>query len=83
MQTRGTDPERAGGLRQTSVAIFNIDTDVTDKLKWKLRKPNSCRSRLSLSAMMVLSLHGATWFGSACVWTFDTKYGTSSRRCDE
>ena len=25
-----------GGLRQTSVAILNIDTDVTDKLKWKL-----------------------------------------------
>ena len=24
-----------GGLRQTSVAILNIDTDVTDKLKWR------------------------------------------------
>ena len=27
-----------GGLRQTSVAILNIDTDVTDGLKWRLRK---------------------------------------------
>ena len=24
-----------GGLRQTSVAILNIDTDVMDKLKWR------------------------------------------------
>ena len=28
----------AGGLRQTSVAILNIDTDVTDGLKWRLCK---------------------------------------------
>ena len=27
-----------GGLRQTSVAILNIDTDVTDGLKWRLCK---------------------------------------------
>ena len=27
-----------GGLRQTSVAILNIDTDVTDELKWRLCK---------------------------------------------
>ena len=27
-----------GGLRQTSVAILNFDTDVTDKLKWRLSK---------------------------------------------
>ena len=27
-----------GGLRQTSVAILNIDTDVTDRLKWRLCK---------------------------------------------
>ena len=27
-----------GGLRQTSVAILNIDTDVTNKLKWRLCK---------------------------------------------
>ena len=27
-----------GGLRQTSVAIWNIDTDVTDELKWRLCK---------------------------------------------
>ena len=27
-----------GGLRQTSVAILNIDTDVTDELKWRLSK---------------------------------------------
>ena len=27
-----------GGPRQTSVAILNIDTDVTDGLKWRLRK---------------------------------------------
>ena len=37
-QTRGTDPERAGGLRQTSVAILNIDTDVKDRLKRRSRK---------------------------------------------
>ena len=30
--------KRQGGLRQTSVAILNIDTDVTDKLKWRLCK---------------------------------------------
>ena len=27
-----------GSLRQTSVAILNIDTDVTDELKWRLSK---------------------------------------------
>ena len=27
-----------GGLRQTSVAIWNIDTDVTGELKWRLCK---------------------------------------------
>ena len=27
-----------GGLRQTSVAVLNIDTDVTNKLKWRLCK---------------------------------------------
>ena len=27
-----------GCLRQTSVAILNIDTDVTDELKWRLCK---------------------------------------------
>ena len=27
--------KRHSGLRQTSVAILNIDTDVTDKLKWR------------------------------------------------
>ena len=27
-----------GGLRQTSVAILNIDTDVTDEVKWRLCK---------------------------------------------
>ena len=27
-----------GGLRQTSVATLNIDTDVTDGLKWRLCK---------------------------------------------
>ena len=30
--------KRQGGLRQTSVAILNIDTDVTDGLKWRLCK---------------------------------------------
>ena len=27
-----------GGLRQTSVAIWNMDTDVTDEAKWRLAK---------------------------------------------
>ena len=30
--------QRGQGLRQTSVAILNIDTDVTDGLKWRLCK---------------------------------------------
>ena len=30
--------EGKGGLRQTSVAILNTDTDVTDELKWRLCK---------------------------------------------
>ena len=52
-----------GCLLQTSVAILNIDTDVTDKLEWRL-----CN---------------ASWFISACVWTFDSNHRTLSRRCDE
>ena len=32
-QTRETDHERAGGLRQTSVAILNIDTDVDGQVE--------------------------------------------------
>ena len=37
-QTREIDPEKQRGLRLTSVAILNIVTDVTDRLKCRLCK---------------------------------------------
>ena len=37
-----------GGLRQTSVAILNIDTDVTDKLKWR-----SCKVTQQLQILLI------------------------------
>ena len=77
-------PKGQRGLRQTSVAILNIDTNVMNGLKWRLCK---AAQQLQIPLTFVCddgsSLHGTAWFGSAYVWTCDTNYGTSSRRCDE
>ena len=62
-----------GGLRQTSVAILNIDTDVTDMLKWRSRK---AAHHLQIPLIFVCD------DGVACVWRFDTIHKTLSRRCD-
>ena len=73
-----------GGLRQTSVAILNIDTDVTDGLKLRLCKATQqLQIPLIFVSNMALSLHGTSWFRSACVCRFDMNHITSSRRCDE
>ena len=49
-----------GGLRQTSVAILNFDTDVTDELKWRLSKaaqqlqiPLICTGRAGSEVLML------------------------------
>ena len=70
-----------GGLLQTSVAILNIDTDVTDGLKWRLCKA----AQQSQIPLIFVCDDGVvtSWFRSACFWTFDTNHRTLSRRCDE
>ena len=76
---------QARGRTETSVAILNIDTDVTDGLKLRLCK---AAQQLQIAfifspAMVALSLHGTSWTRGVCVWRFDTNHITSSRRCDE